>query len=183
MKPVTQDSRDYSACGLNLAGSNNNALVCGGSSNNEYGLFTLLSGPNAGQTLNNTKDGAKTWVPYNSSFLYNYAPTNYIQRSDARYTARRLAHYEVNKAAEVYGELYVSWTTTPSSQAAPSALFQGTTFKINCNNPLMSASQAATMCGSAAGTGRQPGHLHPATASTGPGSSRAATICAAPTIG
>ena len=151
MKPVTQDTRDYSACGLNLAGSNNNALVCGGSSNNEYGLFTLLSGPNAGQTLNNTKDGAKTWVPYDSSFLYNYAPTNYIQRSDARYTAGAFAHYEVNKAAEVYGSVMFMDDHT-FSQAAPSALFQGTTFKINCNNPLMSASQAATLCGSSAGT-------------------------------
>ncbi len=151
MKPVTQDTRDYSACGLNLAGPNNNALVCGGSSNNEYGLFTLLSGPNAGQTLNNTKDGAKTWVPYNSSFLYNYAPTNYIQRSDARYTAGAFAHYELNKAAEIYGSVMFMDDHT-FSQAAPSALFQGTTFKINCNNPLMSASQAATLCGSAAGT-------------------------------
>lgn len=26
--------------------------------------------------FNNTKDGQKVWVPYNSSFLYNYAPTN-----------------------------------------------------------------------------------------------------------
>ena len=150
MKPVTQDTRDYSACGLNLAGPNNNALVCGGSSNNEYGLFTLLSGPNAGQTLNNTKDGAKTWVPYNSSFLYNYAPTNYIQRSDARYTAGAFAHYELNKAAEIYGSVMFMDDHT-FSQAAPSALFQGTTFKINCNNPLMSASQASTLCGSAAG--------------------------------
>ncbi|HWT52770.1 MAG TPA: TonB-dependent receptor, partial [Caulobacter sp.] len=151
MKPVTQDTRDYSACGLNLAGDNNNALVCGGSSNNEYGLFTLLSGPNAGQTLNNTKDGAKTWVPYNSSFLYNYAPTNYIQRSDARYTAGAFAHYELNKAAEIYGSVMFMDDHT-FSQAAPSALFQGTTFKINCNNPLMSASQASTLCGTAAGT-------------------------------
>ncbi len=151
MKPVTQDSRDYSACGLNLTGTNSNALVCGGSSNNEYGLFTLLSGPNAGQTLNNTKDGNKTWVPYDSSFLYNYAPTNYIQRSDSRYTAGAFAHYEISPAVEAYGSLMFMDDHT-FSQAAPSALFQGTTFKINCDNPLMSASQAATLCGSAAGT-------------------------------
>jgi outer membrane receptor protein involved in Fe transport len=151
LKPVTQDSRDYSACGLNLAGERNNALVCGGSSNNEYGLFSLISGPNAGLTLNNTKDGNKTWVPYDSSFLYNYAPTNYIQRSDSRYTAGAFAHYEISKAAEVYGS-FMFMDDHTFSQAAPSALFQGTTFKINCNNPLMSASQAATLCGSAAGT-------------------------------
>ena len=38
------------------------------------------------------------------------------------------------------------------SQAAASSLFQGTVFTINCNNPDLSASQATTMCGSAAGT-------------------------------
>src|SRR3546814_16956068 len=64
-------------------------FVCGGSSNNEFGLFTVLADPVSGSpvTYNNTKDGQKTWVPYDSSFRYNYAPTNYIQRSDRRYTA------------------------------------------------------------------------------------------------
>jgi len=151
LQPVTQNTRDYSACGLNLTGPNNNALVCGGSSNNQWGLFTLLTGPNRGQTLNNTKDGAKTWTPYNSSFLYNYAPDNYIQRSDERYTAGAFMHYELDKRAEVYGS-FMFMDDHTFSQAAPSALFQGTVFPINCDNPLMSASQRTTLCGAAAGT-------------------------------
>lgn len=151
LDPVTQDSRDYSACGLNLGGDNNDALVCGGSSNNQWGSFVMLGGPNNGRTFNNTKDGAKSWVPYDSSFLYNYAPTNYIQRDDKRITAGGFAHYEINEHATLYGSLMFMDDHT-FSQAAPSAYFQGNRYQINCDNPLMSAQQAATLCGAAART-------------------------------
>lgn len=147
--PVTQDSRDYSSCALDPAGPD--ALACGGSSNNSYGLFSFQSaqtGKNV--TLNNTKDGQKSWVPYDSSFAYNYAPTNYIQRSDSRVTAGAIGHYELAVEAELYGSFMFMEDHT-FSQAAPSALFQGTVFKINCDNPLMSAGQAAQLCGSATG--------------------------------
>nr|WP_231708178.1 TonB-dependent receptor [Sphingomonas populi] len=148
---VTQDSRDVSACALDPADDAGTSLTCGGSSNNTYGLFTLLTGPNKGKTLNNTKDGQHTWVPYTSSFAYNYAPTNYFQRSDERYTAGAFAKFKFSPLAEVYGSFMFMKDHT-FSQAAPSALFQGTTFTIPCNNPYMSASQATTLCGPAAGT-------------------------------
>ncbi|MEG3087205.1 TonB-dependent receptor domain-containing protein [Sphingomonas sp. PB4P5] len=148
---VTQDSRDVSACALDPANDAGTDLTCGGSSNNTYGLFTLLTGPNKGQTLNNTKDGQHSWVPYDSSFAYNYSPTNYFQRSDRRYTAGAFAKFKFSPLAEIYGSfMYMNDYTT--SQAAPSALFQGTTFTINCDNPYLSASQATTLCGAAAGT-------------------------------
>jgi len=151
LDPVTQDTRDYSACGLNLTGTNGSDLVCGGSSNNQWGLITMLSGPNLGQTYNNVKDGAPTWVPYDNSFLYNYAPTNYIQRQDKRVSAGVFAHYEYSEKAEIYGSLMFMDDHT-FSQAAPSAYFQGTRYPINCDNPLMSAQQRTLMCGAQAGT-------------------------------
>lgn len=151
LDPVTQDTRDVSACALDPANAAGDNLICGGSSNNPWGLFTLLSGPNKGQTLNNTKDGQHRWVPYSSEFVYNYAPSNYFQRSDERITAGAVAKFEFNAAAEVYGSfMYMNDHTF--SQAAPSALFQGTTFTINCDNPFLSASQATTLCGTGAGT-------------------------------
>ena len=149
--PVTQDTRDVSACGLNPSDDAGTDLTCGGSSNNQWGLFTLLSGPNSGVTLNNVKSGQHSWVPYDSSFLYNYAPTNYFQRDDKRYTAGAFAKFKFSDLAEIYGSfMYMNDHTF--SQAAPSALFQGTVFTINCNNPFLSVSQSATLCGSAAGT-------------------------------
>ncbi|WNO53415.1 TonB-dependent receptor domain-containing protein [Stakelama saccharophila] len=150
-EPVLQSTRDVSACAIDPADAANSALRCGGSSNNQYGLFTLLTGPNQGQTLVNSKDGSKNWVPYDSSFAYNYAPTNYFQRSDNRYTAGAFAHYDVTDFLTLYGSAMFmddhSW-----SQVAPSAIWQGTTFAINCDNPLLSASQATTLCGTSAGT-------------------------------
>lgn len=149
--PVTQAKRDYSNCDLNLATAN--TFVCGGSSNNAYGLFYPLSGPNSGATLVNSKDGSKTWVPYDSSYAYNYTPTNYIQRSDKRENAGLSTHYEFAPEVEVYGS-FMYMNDHSFSQVAPSALFQGTTFTINCDNPLMSASQASALCGSDAGTAK-----------------------------
>lgn len=151
LEPVTQDTRDFSACGLNLGGDANDRLVCGGSSNNQWGVFEMRGGPNIGRRFNNTKDGAQTWVPYNDSFLYNYAPTNYIQRQDERITAGGFAHYDYSEHVNLYGGVMFMDDHT-FSQAAPSAYFQGNNYQINCDNPLMSAQQAAIMCGAAAGT-------------------------------
>lgn len=146
VNPVTQASRDVSACALNLAGDND-ALACGGSSNNQYGKFVPLTGPSSGLSFNNTKDGQKTWVPYDSSFRYNYAPLNYFQRSDIRYTAGAFAKYEIVPQAQVYGS-FMFMDDHSFSQVAPSALFQGYTYTINCNNPLMSQQQGQLLCGS-----------------------------------
>jgi len=149
--PILQSSRDVSACALDPADPENRTLRCGGSSNNQYGLFTLLTGPNKGETLVNAKDGSKAWVPYDSSFAYNYAPTNYFQRSDNRYTAGAFAHYDISDLFTLYGSVMFMDDHT-WSQAAPSGIWQGTTFQINCDNPLLSASQATTLCGADAGT-------------------------------
>ncbi|GAA4778700.1 TonB-dependent receptor [Stakelama sediminis] len=149
--PILESSRDVSACALNPGDAANSTLSCGGSSNNQYGLFTLLTGPNKGMTLNNMKDGSKTWVPYDSSFAYNYAPTNYFQRSDNRYTAGAFAHYDLSDMFTLYGS-FMFMDDHTWSQVAPSAIWQGTTFTINCDNPLMSAQQANLLCGSSAGT-------------------------------
>jgi iron complex outermembrane receptor protein len=154
--PVLEATRDVSACALNqvnnvAAGQFGTGLVCGGSSNGTYGAFTPLGGPNQSKTLANSKDGSKTWVPYDSSFSYNYSPTNYFQRADERYTGGAFAKFQIVPAAEVYGSfMYMKDHTF--SQVAPSALFFGTPFTVPCNSPLMSASQQAALCGANAGT-------------------------------
>ncbi len=147
VKPILQASRDVSACALDPNGTSTD-FVCGGSSNNQFGLFQPLTGPNSGARFNNTRDGAKTWVPYDASFRYNYAPLNYFQRNDTRYTAGAFAHYEVTPAAELYGS-FMFMDDRTNSQIAPSALFQGNTYNINCDNPLLSAQQGNLLCGTA----------------------------------
>ncbi|MGN6270230.1 MAG: TonB-dependent receptor domain-containing protein [Sphingomonas sp.] len=149
--PIAESQRDVSACALDPLDSTNSSLRCGGSSNNAYGLFTILSGPNAGQTVVNSRDGTKTFVPYDSSYAYNYAPSVYFQRSDARYTGGAFAHYDFSPAATLYGS-FMFMDDHTFSQVAPSAIFQGTTFHINCDNPFMSVQQANLLCGAQAGT-------------------------------
>ena len=151
VRPITQANRDVSACALDPT-QNNTAFACGGSSNNEFGLFQPLTGPGAGQgAFNNTRDGSKTWVPYNSSFRYNYAPLVYFQRNDKRYTAGAFGRFEFDPAAELYAS-FMFMDDRTNSQVAPSALFQGSTYTINCDNPLLSAQQGQILCGGAYGT-------------------------------
>lgn len=147
VKPILQYNRDVSACALDPNGTRT-ALVCGGSSNNAFGRFTPQR-DDAGD-YNNTRDGQKTWVNYDNSFRYNYAPLNYFQRNDTRFTAGAFAKYEVTPAAEIYGS-FMFMDDRTNSQVAPSALFYGYNYSINCNNPLMSAQQADLLCGANAG--------------------------------
>lgn len=153
--PVLQSNRDVSACALQSIDAPRTALTCG-SSNTPYGTFAPLAGPNQGITLTNAKDGSPNWVPYDNSFAYNYAPTNYFQRSDNRYSAGAFAKFKFSPAAEVYGSFMFMRDHT-FSQAAPSALFLGTTFNVPCNSPMLSSSQASALCGANAGSaGLQP---------------------------
>ncbi|WP_115719519.1 TonB-dependent receptor [Gallaecimonas mangrovi] len=148
--PVTQDQRDYSACALS-ANSSLNGYACSGSSNNPYGRFYVLDGDNAGADLANAKDGSKTFNDYDSSYLYNYTPLNYTQREDKRYTAGYMAHYDFDNGTRVTSSVMYMHDRS-FSQVAPSALWFGSDFSINCDNPLMSDQQAEALCGSAAGT-------------------------------
>ncbi len=148
--PILQSSRDVSSCALEQA-TGGESLYCGGSSNTPFGTFVPLEGPNQGDTLTNNRDGTQTFVPYDNSYAYNYAPDNYFQRSDERITAGAFAKFELSKAAELYGSFMFMRDHT-FSQVAPSAIFLGSPFAISCNNPLASASQLNVLCGSAAGT-------------------------------
>lgn len=152
-EPVTEASRDYSACAFDMASET--SYVCGGSSNSAYGKITPTdpSSPNWLVSLANNPDGSKSFVPYNSSVMaYNYAPTNYIQRDDKRLSAGLFGHYTFNSALELYGTL-IAMKDRSFSQVAPSAIWQGTNFTINCDNPLMSDQQKNALCGSTTSTG------------------------------
>ena len=149
--PVSQASRDVSSCALNQLDDAGTGLYCGGSSNTPYGTWVPLEGNYQGNTLTNAADGSQTFVPYDSSYAYNYSPTNYFQRSDERITAGAFGHFEISPAAEVYGSFMFMRDHT-FSQVAPSGIWLGTSFAVSCNNPLASAQQLEVLCGSNAGT-------------------------------
>ncbi|HEY0627245.1 MAG TPA: TonB-dependent receptor [Allosphingosinicella sp.] len=133
---VTQDRRDYSACVIQNTGTG--APQCGGSATSGEGNALLfLNGTSTFFTL-----GRGTLTQ--GLTRYNFAPTNYFQRPDERYTAGVFANYEVSEAVQPYLE-FMFMDDRTIAQIAPSGNF-GNTLTINCNNPLLSAQQRATIC-------------------------------------
>jgi iron complex outermembrane receptor protein len=138
---VTQDARDYSACSLGPSSASQQAgglgkYNCGGSGTSANGTFfdwdsnVYQVGPNG------------TFIP--GSTPYNFAPTNYFQRPDERYTAGFFANYEISDAVKPYAE-FMFMDDRTVAQIAPSGNF-GNTFSVNCDNPLLSAQQLAIVC-------------------------------------
>ncbi|WP_246524931.1 TonB-dependent receptor domain-containing protein [Sphingobium phenoxybenzoativorans] len=131
VKAITQDRRDYSACTLQDTAT---ALQCGGSATSAEGNIIAFA------------DGTSTFFNFgpNRTLLpgptrYNFAPTNYYQRPDERYTAGFFANYEINDSIKPYVE-FMFMDDRTLAQIAPSGDF-GNTLQINSDNPLISAQQ------------------------------------------
>ncbi len=82
-----------------------------------FGTANFNDGTSNGGGARFTPDGNA--VPYDGSTdSYNFAPVNYLQLPQERYTFNAFANYELNKNARVYGEaLYVQHKTP--QQLAP----------------------------------------------------------------
>lgn len=145
MDPVTQDQYDYSNCALFEPTSS--TFACGGSSTHAYGHFVLFGGPNNGTDYANAKDGTKSWVLNDVSFNYNYAPLNYTQRQSKRYQGGGFATYNLTEHLKYTGS-FMFMDDHSVSQVAPSAIWSGRIFSLNCDNPLMSNDQKLKLCGS-----------------------------------
>jgi iron complex outermembrane recepter protein len=156
-KPVLQSNRDYSACtiqngngALDAAGPlprrlNPAApLQCGGSATSATGTAFYFS-PDASTPSSSTVGalGAGT-LTRGTLNRYNFAPLNYFQRPDERFTAGAFVDYEVSSAINPYLE-FMFMDDRTIAQIAPSGDF-GNTLTINCDNPLLSASQRSQIC-------------------------------------
>ena len=75
---------------------------------------------------------------------FNYAPYNYFQRPDERFTLGGFAEYEVAPAFKPYLEVMFMDDQT-NAVIAPSGIF-GQTLNVNCDNPLLSAQEVASFC-------------------------------------
>ena len=155
LQPVTEATRDYAACAISAAhtgvsGKTSNYYdghSCSGSSNSAFGRFTPKSGANAGLKFANNPAGGTNFVPYSTATMaFNYAPFNYFQRSDERYTGGYFAHYDIDKHFNAYSSFMFSDDHT-TAQIAPSGLFRGKTYNINCNNPFLTYNTAGTGSG------------------------------------
>jgi len=138
--PILQANRSYSACAFSAlnatqaqaAGRNFN---CGGSLTSPTGTFftnvgLFEVGPN------------RTLIPGATAF--NFAPLNFYQRPDERYTFGVFANYEITEAFEPYFEA-MFMDDRSVAQIAPSGIFFNTS-SVNCDNPLLSAQQRGILC-------------------------------------
>ncbi|MBD9367253.1 TonB-dependent receptor [Xanthomonas sp. XNM01] len=115
---LMQGDRDYSSCALSAAGT-----ACGGSGTADPGNFLL---PGSVWMVSN---GNGTFS--RGQNVYNYAPVNYYQRPDTRFTAGFMANYEINEHFKPYAEaMFVNRKS--SMQIAESGTF-GSAITVACD--------------------------------------------------
>jgi outer membrane receptor protein involved in Fe transport len=131
IEAIMQGDRDYSACAL----SSSNGVNCQGSATIPTGLFSPFDGTYF------TVAGDQ-FVPWDYTY-YNYAPLNYFQRPDERFTAGAFGYYEITPGMEGYAEIQFM-DDRSLAQIAPSGAFF-VTDQIPCENPLLSAQQFSTL--------------------------------------
>jgi outer membrane receptor protein involved in Fe transport len=142
--PVTEGTRDYSNCSVAVHGQN---FSCGGSATAANATFlTYDANFNSTGAYQVAPGGGGAINPYTgaSNQLYNYAPLNYFQRDDRRYSGGFFAHYDVTPHLTAYSN-FMFMDDLSSAQIAGSGDFF-TTASIPCNNPLLSAAEVQALC-------------------------------------
>ncbi|TKS54904.1 TonB-dependent receptor [Luteimonas yindakuii] len=129
---LLQGQRDYSACALNGAGT-----ACGGSPTADPANFYIVA-PGSG-LYTYVAPSASGWFLPDGPNVYNYAPINYYQRPDTRFTAGSSVKYEINEYFQPYLEtMFVNRRS--GTQIAPSGAFF-TDITVNCATDVI-----GTMC-------------------------------------
>ncbi len=166
---VIEADRDFSRCTLatskDVSVPGLGTVRCSGSSNSATGRFlnagflgTTGAAASVPNFIDQTTTSAGTMIPYSSARdAYNFGALNYFMRPDVRWNAGAFAHFNIDENHQVYSEIMFMDDDTPA-QIAPSAAFIGTGTgtnpytgnpdgmdTINCNNPLMSDQEAATI--------------------------------------
>lgn len=161
--PLAQSQRDFSGCTLQDSGK---APGCGGSHTSATGGF-LFAANTANNFTNQLLGNPYVTIGPNGSVVpfsqgpgeYNYAPTNYYQRADERWTGGLFGHYDFNEHNSAYTEVMFMNDRTLAQVAASGAfLGSGTAispvtglpdgaWQTNCNNPLLSAAEVTAFCG------------------------------------
>ncbi len=167
-QPVLQASRDFSRC--TLATNSHGAVSCSGSSTSATGGFFATDAPgqngyNFGmfESTVNPATGEFTQYPGGVGFPhFNYGTYNYYIRPDTRWNGGFFTHYNIDDNHQVFADFMFMQDHT-NAQIAPSGAFLASGlgvnpvtgvpnggWSVNCNNPLLSAGEQSTLCGTAA---------------------------------
>jgi outer membrane receptor protein involved in Fe transport len=156
---VLESARDFSACSISTIydvpakvgpppkPEVKEHQVCAGSSTAANGRFFYNAANNFNSSATIGPNG--TFVPWSSSLKFNFAPYNFFQRPDERYTGGYFAHYQVRPWADAYSS-FMFMDDSSNAQIAPGGAFlaqavplaangnpENPTWQINCNNPLL----------------------------------------------
>jgi outer membrane receptor protein involved in Fe transport len=161
LSAVNQATYDWSKCSLATNTSNTKQQYCLGSSNDATGRLILLSslpgsggGAGAGDYDIALPPVGGNMAAFNPGQDFNFAPYQFLQRSDERYTAGEFSHYEIAPWLDAYSS-FMFLDDHTSAHLGPSAAFLGDSFAIPCNDPLLSSAQANSLCGTEAGVAGQ----------------------------
>ena len=162
---IVQANYDESACALAFASADPSGFTCAGSSTSPNGTFFVTSPGENGYVLGSDINplsgapfGAVLTLDENGNGFrpsgafdgtgqdtYNYAPTNYYQRPDTRWTAGFFADYEVNESINPYTE-FQFMDDRSVAQIAFSGTFFNTPFAaLSCSNSLLTPLQATQL--------------------------------------
>ena len=147
IRPILQGDYDYSSCGLGTTGTGGDTFSCSGSGFNSPANFANTGGLTGVPTQFRADNGSFV----SGRRTYNFAPANYYQRPDERYTLGAIGHYEISEQLVPYFELsYMNDRST--AQIAPGTVsggIFGSAGGVNCDNAFLSAQQARFICGAA----------------------------------
>ncbi|HEX4741089.1 MAG TPA: TonB-dependent receptor [Caulobacteraceae bacterium] len=145
--PIQESTRDYSNCSIAVSGKN---FSCGGSLTGAQGTL-LQYGPGfstvaafPGNTFQFGKGGAVNAFTGAPNQYYNFAPLNYFQRDDQRYSGGFFAHYDITPHLTAYAK-FMFMDDFTSAQIAQSGDF-GLTAAIPCTDPLLSPAELTAIC-------------------------------------
>ena len=143
IEAALQADYDESACALRFDAVDATGFRCSGSSTTPAGRFFRV--PDFASFTFDGGPGTQTLRPFvfNNDF-YNYAPTNYYQRPDKRYTAGFFAEYEISDGVKPYAE-FQYMDDRSVAQIAFSGTFFATAETLSCGNPLLGDQFAMTL--------------------------------------
>lgn len=126
---MLQETRDYSSCALNGAGT-----ACGGSATAPVPNFFISPYENGAANFDEevfwslTPDS--TFVPFSDN-VYNYAPINHFMRPNDRYTFGSFVNYDVNDNFRPYLETSYMHDRTEGQIAQSGVFFQNFVFDVD----------------------------------------------------
>ncbi|WP_379547864.1 TonB-dependent receptor plug domain-containing protein [Qipengyuania sp. DSG2-2] len=151
---IVQANYDESACALSFRSSDPTGFTCAGSSTTPNGTFFVFSPGANGLTGSNvlTLDENGPGNTFRDSLAfsgtgadtYNYAPTNYYQRPDKRWTAGFFADYEINESLNPYAEFQFMDDRSVAQIAFSGTFFNGPN-TLSCGNNLLSDQQRTAL--------------------------------------